>query len=53
MEKDQSVLDVLAGKESVKFDLEFTNKTILQISIAAVLVGILLVFISKSLKKWA
>lgn len=53
MKEDQSIVDVLAGKESIKFDLEFTNKTIAQFSVAAILVGILLVFISKSLKKWA
>lgn len=46
------IIDVISGDKSVKFDLEFTNKTIAQISIAAILCGILLVIISKKFSKW-
>jgi hypothetical protein len=46
------LLEVVSGDKSIKFDLEFTNKTIAQISIAAVLCGILLVIISKKFTKW-
>lgn len=49
---DNGVFDVISGDKSVKFDLEFTNRTIAQISVAAILCGILLVFISKKFSKW-
>jgi hypothetical protein len=49
---DKGLFDVISGDKAVKFDLEFTNKTIAQISVAAILCGILLVFISKKITKW-
>lgn len=50
--KETGIYDVISGDKSIKFDLEFTNKTIAQISVAAILCGILLVFISKKISKW-
>lgn len=44
---DSTVLDVISGRESIKFDLGIDWKTILYICAAAILIGTILILIKK------
>lgn len=49
-ENKSSILDVLSGNESVKIDISLDWQTILYLFAAAMLVGILLILISKRIR---
>ena len=49
-ENKSSILDVISGNESIKIDISLDWRTILYLFAAAMLVGILLILISKRIK---
>lgn len=52
-EKSQqsTLLDVISGRESIKFDVSLSWDTIIYVALAVILIGILLIYMQKIILK--
>lgn len=51
MEKEKStVLDVISGNESIKFSIGLAPESLGYLAVAAIAVGVILIFIAKKVK---